>query len=56
MFIMLKNFYRTRLSTKAIGSFLLLKLKKKSAIIRPLVLISDYEHVAPSKHDKEYNL
>ena len=56
MYVMLKNFYRIRLGTKAVGPFLLIKLKKKSAIIRRLILISDYEHVAPGKNDKEYNL
>ena len=43
MFVILKKFYKSRLGTKAIGPFIVIKLKARSAIIRPLVMIGDYE-------------
>ena len=43
MFVTLKNFYKSRLRTKAIGPFIIIKLKSRSAVIRPLVMIGDYE-------------
>ena len=43
MFVMLKNFYKSRLGTKAVGPFIIIKLKSRSAVIRPLMMIGDYE-------------
>ena len=40
---MLKYFYKSRLGTKAMGHFIIIKLKLRSAVIRPLVMIGDYE-------------
>ena len=56
---MLKNFYKSKLGTKAVEPFIFIKLKARSIVIRPLVMIGepkDYEQVAPKKKDKDYNL
>ena len=43
MFVKLKNFYKSRLGTKVVGPLIIIKLKSRSAVIRPLVMIGDYE-------------
>ena len=43
MFVMLKIFYKSKFGTKAIRQFIIIKLKSRLAVIRPLVMIRDYE-------------
>ena len=54
--VMLRNFKKRRLATKAVGPYQIIRLGRRSATIRPMNIGGELEHQAPGYYDTTYNL